>query len=150
MGRRDMVLGGASVLIALWVWAVSASYPVLPDISRGLSPAAVPRFYVLVLASIGLCIAWQGYASRKRAERFDWRLLRMPGIFLGLAAVYYAIMQPLGFLVATPAFLLAGATLLRIDWRKGLLFAGGMTGAVYVIFHLLLRVPLPVGMLWEV
>jgi putative tricarboxylic transport membrane protein len=61
-------------------------------------------------------------------------------------AIYYFVFERLGYLIATPLFLLG----LLSFFHKGhhvtnLLVAFGFTAAVYLLFSILLGVPLPTG-----
>jgi putative tricarboxylic transport membrane protein len=66
---------------------------------------------------------------------------------LGALFLYVLILEPLGFLVTTFLFMVV---LLRLEPRKWmfiLLLSGGATVFFFVLFKMLLRVPLPPGVL---
>ncbi|MHB0869579.1 MAG: tripartite tricarboxylate transporter TctB family protein [Chloroflexota bacterium] len=144
MSRRDQALGVISLAIAAAVWLGTADYPVQADISRGLGPAFFPRLLAALIALLGLVIIIRALrASRSSAGPLLPNA--MPVALLGVMGAYGVLLVPVGFAIATPLFLLAGATLLGVRLRKGVIFSLGLTAATYLVFKVMLAVPLPVG-----
>lgn len=75
----------------------------------------------------------------------DWRSAA-PSVLLFLA--YIALLEPLGYLLATTAFIALEARLLGSRrWGRDLLAALAVTVTVYALFSLLLGLRLPAGLL---
>ena len=75
----------------------------------------------------------------------DWRAAT-PSVLLFLA--YIALLEPLGYLLATTAFIALEARLLGSRrWGRDLLAALAVTVSVYVLFSLVLGLRLPGGLL---
>ncbi|MGE5618362.1 MAG: tripartite tricarboxylate transporter TctB family protein [Sphingomonadaceae bacterium] len=144
MFRRDLALGAISLAIAAAVWLETADYPVQADISRGLGPAFFPRLLGALIAVFGIVIILSALrASRDAASPLLPNA--MPVALLGVMGAYSVLLVPVGFAIATPLFLLAGATMLGLRLQKGILFALGLTAATYLVFKVMLAVPLPMG-----
>ena len=77
-------------------------------------------------------------------------LPKVVGLFLGLVLVYGVVLEPVGFVLASLAFLFAAILLLH---RKGPVSAFGyalvMIAAIYIVFRLIFSVVLPEGVLPE-
>jgi hypothetical protein len=74
--------------------------------------------------------------------------LRKPLVIAGIMAVYLALLEPVGFPLATAAFLF---TVIHYVEARGvwlaMAVAVGITAALHVVFSMLLQTPLPSGML---
>ncbi len=67
-------------------------------------------------------------------------------LVLGVVLAYAWLLERIGYLLATLAFLLAWQFgIERERWLKGALISALGTGALYLLFHFVLRVPLPQG-----
>lgn len=116
-------------------------------------PGFVPFVTGLLLVALSLMLL----ASRflKRGDRVGSVGDPMPGgqalrrilTVLGALCLYVLILEPLGFLVTTFLFMVV---LLRLEPRKWmfiLLLSSGATVFFFALFKMLLRVPLPSGVL---
>ncbi len=69
---------------------------------------------------------------------------------LALMVAYVALLFPLGFIISTVLYTTATMKLLRQPtWFGAFGFAALLTGLVFVVFQLILGIPLPVGTLLE-
>ncbi|MGE5247267.1 MAG: tripartite tricarboxylate transporter TctB family protein [Verrucomicrobiota bacterium] len=69
-------------------------------------------------------------------------------VFVALIFAYIMTINPLGYFIATPAFLVATLVFLRstkLPWVAAI--AVGFTGFVYLLFVLFLHMPVPMGLL---
>jgi putative tricarboxylic transport membrane protein len=81
------------------------------------------------------------------AAPLSLRPLRMVGLCVGLVA-YIAILQPIGFLLATFAFfLLLLAVFASLSWLRAVGFSAIVAAASYVLFKFALGTQLPAGIL---
>ena len=111
--------------------------------------------FPLLVAGI-LCFAsvsaiWEGWRNRKTTTRLDLpegedrlRLFKL----IGLLAIYFLAIPWLSFLLSSVIFCTLLIRLLSdLTWTRASLYALIMSGAVYLIFIFLLKVPMPAGVL---
>jgi putative tricarboxylic transport membrane protein len=148
-----------SVLSMGWLWL---AYFYIPASSTTGEPG--PRAFPLVLGCalllLGLAITVSGFARRGEVEStkaaadtnakpLKHELRIVLGTF-GLLILYAFLMEKTGFLVSTPivlAMTLAGLLRMR-RWTFIALMSGGTTLVCWLVFVVVLRVPLPRGSLW--
>ncbi len=143
MSKRDLALGGISLAIAAAVWVATADYPTPADISRGLGPAFMPRLLAVLIAFLGVIVILRGWRSPG-----DTGVLlpsKMPAALLGVMVAYGVVLVPVGFAISTPIFLLTSTSMLGVKLRKSIVFALIVTVVAYIVFKVMLRVPLPTG-----
>lgn len=115
----------------------------------------MPRILIgLILLLSLLMIAERVWQLRKEGSpeedaifsgKINW--LRMAG-FVFLLLAYIVTIEPLGYFIATPAFLIATFGFLKSTkphWIAAI--AVGFTGFVYLLFVLFLHMPVPMGLL---
>lgn len=158
--RSDRFLGPLlSALSVGWLWL---AYLYIPASTTPGEPG--PRAFPILLGGalllLGLAITVSGFARRREvapvkakadtdAPPRNHELRIVLGTF-GLLMLYAFLMEKTGFLVSTPIVLvLTLAGLLRMRrWTFIALMSGGTTLVCWLIFVVLLRVPLPRGSLW--
>lgn len=158
--RSDRFLGPLLSALSLgWLWL---AYFYIPASSTPGEPG--PRAFPIVLGCalllLGLAITVSGFARRgevappkaeaaAKASPLKRELRIVLGTF-GLLILYAFLMEKTGFLVSTPIVLaLTLAGLLRIRrWTFIALMSGGTTLVCWLVFVVVLRVPLPRGSLW--
>ena len=65
-----------------------------------------------------------------------------------LLLAYVAVLEPLGFLLATAAYVFTQARLLgSVAWRRDLVASVALSSATYFVFKRLLQIALPAGIL---
>ena len=150
MARREAWSAGALALLALWALVEAARL----DVGSPTRPG--PGFFPLVLAAALLVVALvlvvnafrvspgapPPSSAREGTDR--WKLLATLGAF----ALYVVAFEPLGFLLATVAWLafLLGA-LARYRWPVAVGAAVVITAVAYLVFDTWLGVRLPPGLL---
>jgi hypothetical protein len=143
--RRDHVAGGAFFVAGAFVLAVSGDLPFGTLASPGAG--MLPMLLVALMMAFGLVLVVRARASPPLAE-LNWTDLPHAVRVGVLAVAAVATFEALGF-AATTALLL----FVLIFWveRRPLLLALGFSIAapvvIYVLFSLLLRTPLPQGLL---
>jgi putative tricarboxylic transport membrane protein len=116
-------------------------------------PGFLPFVTGLVLVALSLILLVSRLLQRKDTAAST--VEPMPGgqalqrilIVLGALCLYVLILEPMGFMVTTLLFMMA---LLRLEPRKWmfiLLVSISATAFFFVLFKVLLRVPLPAGVL---
>jgi hypothetical protein len=145
MKPGDGWAGGFVALVGLI--AIYAAWPL--DFWLEYGPG--PGFFPLVLGSglilMGAAVAIGAWKRREGATRFDGQL-RKPLLVAGAMAGYLAVLDFLGFAIATVLFLF---TLIHwVESRKAwlaLTLAVSITLGLYLVFDTLLKTSLPPGIL---
>lgn len=127
-----------------------------------VGPRAFPIAIGIALVTVGLWTAFRAHgtagapspgAAKAQAApapdaappAADWRAAA-PSVLLFL--VYIALLEPLGYLLATTAFIALAARLLGSRrWGRDLLASLAVTVSVYALFSLALGLRLPAGLL---
>jgi putative tricarboxylic transport membrane protein len=143
--RRDHLAGGVFVVVGLLVLAVSGDLPFGTLASPGAG--MLPTLAVALMMVFGLILLAQARRSPPLAEA-NWtdlpHAIRVAVVAAAAATLYVA----LGFALTIPLLLF---TLIFLVERRPLLpaiaFSVGASAAVYALFTLLLRTPLPRGLL---
>ena len=127
------------------------------DFEEDPGPALVPRLLLIALAAGGLLLAGHGLRRmpgprpRPGGGR-GWGALALPAGFVASLAAYLAVLPRLGYRGATLLFCLAWIVTLsglgrdRLtprDWAVAVASAGLVTGSLYYLFRVFVRVPLP-------
>lgn len=142
-----------------WLWLSYAYIPASTTPGEP-GPQAFPIVLGYALLLLGLAITVSGFARPRKvapnktaadanAAPLNHELRIVLGTF-GLLILYAFLMEKTGFLVSTPivlALVLAGLLRMR-RWTFIALMSGGTTLVCWLVFVLLLRVPLPRGSLW--
>jgi putative tricarboxylic transport membrane protein len=149
-------LAGAAIVV-LGGWVLWHAY----GLREGPGYAAIgPRVFPVIVGAgflaSGLAVLASGWRSRRPAASdepheqetaLDWSTLAAMGALL---AVYILLFAPLGFIVSSAAFLIAGAWALGSRSQVRDLIVGILlSGLTYVVFTRLLGLELPEGPLAE-
>jgi len=145
MFTTDRVAGGALVLFSLLVIWESRALPL--GTWRQPGPAYAPVLLAALLLLFGLCLSVPG----RRAPLFSsvgWREWRHVSAILAACIFAVFALERLGYRLTV---LLLLVFLLKIVERRGLLptlaFAATLAYGSFFLFHTILRVPLPQGLL---
>ena len=139
---QDAAAGAFFIVLAgIALWGGSS----LSSGSLGqMGPGMLPRILsvLTLLGGIGLFVG-AFFVPGAGLER--WRL-REPLFVLGAAVVFGLTIRPLGLLVAAPAVVLIATLASREPrWMEMLVFAVVMTASCFVLFKLMLGLPIPVA-----
>jgi hypothetical protein len=141
--RRDVVAGGLFVVAGAATWAVSGDLPFGTLASPGAG--MLPTLVIALMMGLGLMIALRG-AESPPLSQVSWGDLPHAVRVVIVSAAAVALYTELGFLVTISLMLFALAFVVE---RRPLLtstaFALGVTGLVYLSFHVALKLPLPRG-----
>jgi putative tricarboxylic transport membrane protein len=151
--RADFMLAAVVIIVAAIYLFVDAGLPTA-RIGDPLGPKAFPFLVGGGLILSALLLVLETLSKRRTLEdktieprTKDERHLFL--VMIGMvvwSGAYYTVFETLGYLIATPIFLLG--LLSYFNQRKYLtnvLVALGFTGVVYLLFSILLGVPLPSG-----
>ena len=114
----------------------------------GQYAAIGPRAFPVAIG-IGLvaCSLWIGLTGKglREVPPIDWRVAAMSALtFLA----YMSLLEPVGYLLATVAFITIESRLLGSRaWVRDLIVSVFITASVYAVFNLLLGIRLPAGLI---
>lgn len=157
--RTDITLGLLFLVISGVVYYLMRDFPT-GTMEEGMGSAFFPGCLVAALAALSLLLIIGAISSRGDSEEgkggggsqktvpIFGSHLRAPAAVTVAVVIYLTVIGTVGFLIATPLLILAVMKLFRSGWWRGLLVGVALTGALFVIFGMGLRIPLPVGDLW--
>ena len=108
-----------------------------------IGPRAFP-----VAVGIGLvaCSLWIGLSGKELGNvlPIDWRVAVISAIVF---LAYMSVLEPVGYVLATVAFITTESRLLGSRaWRRDLIVSVFITVSIYAVFNLILGIRLPVGL----
>jgi putative tricarboxylic transport membrane protein len=152
MKISDTVVGVGFVGAGALIVAATLTYPPLDGGQPG--PALFPRIVGTLMAALGAALAVQGARARDAAQAVEWRRLhRNVGLVnalfaLGGVLAYLGLVEWLGFLITGTLLLFLLMWRLRVPPLCALVVAIAFIAIVHFLFAKVLRVPLPLGLLW--
>jgi putative tricarboxylic transport membrane protein len=148
----DTVVGAGFAVAGALIVAGTLHYPTLDGGHPG--PSLFPRILGTLMAALGVGLAVVGARARDASQVIAWRQLhRNTGLLnalfvLGGVLAYLVLVERLGFLVTGTLLLFLLMWRLQVPPLRALAVAIGFNATVYVLFVKVLRVPLPLGLLW--
>jgi hypothetical protein len=135
-----------ALVAAIGAVAVYLAWPLEFWSEFGPGPGFFPMLLGAALIAMGAMVSIA--VPLQRTPRAAAGPLRKPLVIAAIMAVYLALLEPVGFPLATAAFLF---TVIHYVEARGvwlaLAVAVGITAALHVVFSMLLQTPLPSGML---
>jgi len=152
MKISDTVVGAGFAAAGALILAGALNYPTLDGGHPG--PSLFPRILGGLMSVFGGLLSVQGLWARDVSDDVDlWRLHRNPA-FVNALFVLAGVLAYI-FLVERVGFLLMGALVifvimwrLRVPLLKAFLVAVIFNALVHFLFVKVMRVPLPLGLLW--
>jgi len=152
MKISDTVVGAGFVAAGALIIAGTLNYPSLDGGHPG--PSLFPRLLGGLMAIFGGLVGLKGLRTGDTTEEVEWLLLHKSTGFINAVFVLVGVTAYI-LLVEKLGFLLTGALLLFvIMWRlnvtplKALIVAIVFNTIVHFLFYKIMRVPLPMGILW--
>jgi putative tricarboxylic transport membrane protein len=110
-----------------------------------VGPRGFPGLLGLVILACGAALALWPRTELDASERGALAPRPLLGA-IALTALYLAVLEPAGYLLATPPYL-AGLLLVqgRVPARTFVLTVFGLPAVLYALFAVAMRVPLPMG-----
>lgn len=152
MKISDTVVGAGFVTAGALVVAGTLGYPTLDGGHPG--PALFPRILGTLMVALGTGLALQGVRTRDATQAVEWRRLhRNVGVVnalfvLGGVLAYVGLVERLGFLITGALLLFLLMWRLRVPPLRALVVAIAFNTTVHFLFAKVLKVPLPLGLLW--
>ncbi len=151
--KTDIVTGAASIAFAGFVLVYSFRFPGARAADFG--PALFPRLIAIILIVMGVLVLVQAWKLRTRppeeceVDPLDeqitpsFRGLRNVAITIVAVVIYIAVVGDVGFIPTTLVLLFVLMKAYGLSILRSVLFSCLITGFVYVLFAMLLRVVLP-------
>ncbi|MDW3649795.1 MAG: tripartite tricarboxylate transporter TctB family protein [Bacteroidia bacterium] len=144
---KESLNGGILLILGLAIYGYASGFP---DLEEGYpGPALFPQFIALGFAISGIFLLGK-YLPKALKEKTpssdkdkseEQRLLSLLG-GIAVVAIFPLVFDSIGFLIPLAITVFLIALMLRISYVKSALLGVGATGAVYLIFNVLLNVPL--------
>jgi hypothetical protein len=137
---QDLIGGLLSIAFGGYVVVESLTYPMgsLFRMGPGFFPAALGA----LIMGLGLALLLHSFKPRARAQKIEIYFRSL--LTIGTAIILFAfLLERVGLAPATLALVLV-STLAEPEWKplRSVILAVAMTGVVYVLFILLLRMPM--------
>lgn len=129
-------------LAGIIVWQ-STTWPAAAGIAG--DPVVMPRALALIMVFTAMGLAFRRRPVPETASEARPQRVLLGAVFTVALAL---LLQPLGLIAAGIPYLVALMFVTRAPWRKALPVAIAAPILVWIVFALLLNVPLPVGDLW--
>lgn len=149
MARANVVLGSLLIFFGSWyLWLTTGAPrrrlphdPGLMFVPRILAVGLLLLSVLLILREVVPRVPRPDEAPPERLGAWGWG---QTGGLLGLTVAYVVLLPWLGFLPATPVYLVAAMLLSGAGWRLGTgVLAAVATGVIYLAFVYFFRVALP-------
>lgn len=144
-GITDRVAGAALVLLGVAVAADASTFEVA-FLTDPVGPKALPYLAAFIFVVSGALLAIRPGTPRSWPGRTV--LLRMSGAVVAFG-MYAAILQPLGFTVATTLTMTVLSLLFGGPWKRSLAAALTLSVVLWYLFVWILGLPLPLGGVWR-
>ena len=141
---KNIGLGLFFVIVAGIAYAATTSFPEV-NVSYK-DPAVYPRVIIGLICLLSIILIVQGALERRRAvsgKAVGADALSTPLTVFGVTIVYFFLLQIIGFILASFAFLFVTFMVFGGNPKQGLIFALCMTIGEYLLFGFFLRVRLP-------
>ena len=145
---KDYITGFCALVLSVFIYFTSEGF-VVADGGLAKNPAYYPRALALILAILAVCLIINALMRKEKVGvSINKELLKNVGQVFGLILLYIIVFQYVGFIVSTVAFLFCGILLYGGTVKGALLCSVPVTAAVYVIFHIIMQVAMPNGILF--
>ena len=118
------------------------------------SAALMPRMLAVLIILLSVVMVLQGLAARRnmiaagRREEIPSINVPLVTLFLIFIVGYVALIEVLGYFVATPLFIIGTYLFLKaMKLQNAILVAAGFCALVYGVFVTVLHLPVPLGLL---
>lgn len=145
---KDYITALSALVISAFVYVNSGSF-VVENGGLAKNPAYYPRALALLLAILSAVLIIKAVIQRELGSvSVNKEFLKNVGIIFGLILLYVLSFQFVGFLVSSFVFLVCGVRLYGGSWKESMLCSVLVTAGVYIVFHILMKVPMPQGILF--
>lgn len=141
MRKQDLFLGYILVAICGVFYFMISRLPERATI--------YPLFVTTLLLLLTLIHLFITYKSKNREESnvFKGIYLKQLLFVLGFSGLYIGMINILGYVTSTVIYILISLIFLKTDKLKSIFLSAGTAGFIFLLFKIILRVPLPKGFL---
>lgn len=146
---KDVIVGILCLLFSTWVYVLTMDFPQTERVYK--NPASYPRVLIFLLLLFGIILGIKGIKQLRTTGLEKGGLgknFRRPLTITVLLIGYFTLLYLFGFLVATFIFLILVYHIFGGSLKTGLVFSALLTLGEYVVFGVLLKVPLPQALFW--
>ena len=149
--KADIIAGIGGLMTAVTAWVVAGSFPEFSVAKAG--PAFYPRMVAILFAVVCLLLIFQAFRKKLPTRKFEAGDLKKIAVVCIILIAYYFGMKALGYFTATflAGFIMALFVFHKIDKNTVILSASTafiICVGIYGIFQILLKAPLPRGILF--
>jgi len=149
--KADIFAGVGGVILSIIVWITSSTFPSFAVSKAG--PSYYPRLIAIIFAISSIFLIIQAIKNKESCEFLSGQQLKKFAIVFIILFGYYFGMNFLGYFTATflASFILAIYVFKAINKQTVLLSLCNsllICGGIYVLFQILLKAPLPRGILF--
>lgn len=150
MRVKDSVIGLVSLLFGVSIFYLTLDFPSLEGGHPG--PALFPRILALLFIAFGISLIIQGIRAKGlKADTQElpsgWRPALNAICVIGVVISYIFFVEELGFIVTSFILLTFLMSKLGVRILGSLALSFGLTIGIYILFHKVLLVPLPWGLI---
>ena len=152
MKISDTVVGAGFVVAGALIIAGTMQYPTLDGGYPG--PSLFPRILGGLMVGFGGLVGLKGLRTGDASQDVEWLLLHKSTGFINAVFVlvgvtaYILLVEKLGFLLTGALLLFVVMWRLKVRPLKALIVAVVFTAVVHFLFAKIMRVPLPLGLVW--
>ncbi len=147
--HANVIFGVCLMVLAVVMYALTCQFP---EHTLAFSPKKFPRFVSMCLFLLSALLVGQGIGEQRRAAPpaekrgagADRAFFMRLGIAILISYAYTRLLPLTGYVAATP-FFIAGIMILfkEKNWVKIAATSVITTGALYILFRIIFKVPLP-------
>ena len=144
---KDYITGLGGLALSGYLYTVTKGFAAEGG-GLAKNPAYYPNVLLLILAVLSASLIISALFRREKPTvSVNRSSLLNTAIVFGMILVYIVALEHLGFIVSTLAFIFCGVLIYGGSVRASVLTAIPVTAAVYLVFHVLLKVVMPQGLL---
>ena len=149
---KDIVTGAVAAGLSLFAYFSASSFE-KGGVSLAENPALYPRILAVVVFCMGIALILQALLKSRRGESKtaaynDKEALSRVGKILSVLCGYVFGIYLIGFIVPTLAFTCAMPLISGSRLKTALMVSLPLTAALYVVFFILFKVPVPHGIVF--
>lgn len=139
MRKLDLLLGGILIGIALGFYFLISKLPA--------NATLYPIFVTTLLLLLSLIHVFLTYRKKDDEESKIFKDLELGQLLfvIGSSGLYIFMTSILGYISSTFIYVIGVLFGLKVDKKASLLISIGFSAFIYILFKVLLRVPLPKG-----
>lgn len=140
MKKLDLILGGVLVAISLAFYLMISKLPT----NATLYPIFVTSL-LLGLTLIHIFLTYRKKEDEGESEVFKNLELKQLLFVVGTSGLYVVMINIIGYITSTFIYVLGVLFGLKVSRKTSILVSIGFSAFIYILFKILLRVPLPKG-----